>query len=55
MGRPDFEDSILGDNSDTSGEGSTVGYLQESDDRTGFLTASGAPLDYRGDDLDGEE
>lgn len=43
VGRPDFEDSIIGDNDASDDGGEIVGFLQESDGGAGFLMASGAP------------
>lgn len=45
MGRPNFDDSIIGGDGSDDIDGGIVGYVQESGNDTGVLQASGAPED----------
>lgn len=40
MGRPGFDESATGGSGDDGTDAGLVGYVQESDDGTGFLMAS---------------
>ncbi|QZQ53714.1 hypothetical protein KZI27_00290 (plasmid) [Curtobacterium sp. TC1] len=55
MGRPGFDESAPGGNGDDGTDAGLIGYVQEGDDGTGFLTASASEDDTYTADGGGEE
>lgn len=52
MAKPDFDDSVLGDNTEIDTDSGLVGYVQENAGSGGSLTASGADGDTLDDSRD---